>query len=54
MVNLMKFLGGLSFIGLAIIGCLTLVGNGNVHFAIAGLLLILASFIIDASEKGKK
>jgi|688.fasta_scaffold1527030_2 hypothetical protein len=54
MSTAIKFLGAIAFIGLAGVGSLTLVGNGNIHFAILGVVAILAAFIADSIKKGNK
>jgi hypothetical protein len=54
MADVIKLLGGIAFIGLAGIGCLTLASNGNAHFAILGVVAVLAAFITDSIKKGNK
>ena len=54
MVNLAKFIGGLAFIGLAGVGCLTLVGNGNFHIAFVAVIAVCASFVLDLVDKVKR
>jgi hypothetical protein len=54
MINLTKFLGGLAFFGLAGVGCLTLVSNGNFHIALVAAIAIAASFVLDLIGKVKK
>jgi hypothetical protein len=54
MADVIKLLGGFAFIGLAGVGALTLVSNGNAHFAILGVVAVLAAIIIDSIKKGNK